>query len=128
MKAIGHALLCMLAWCGIGAATLLVKLAGFRRIHAVVRRWPVRTRMSRPDAAQIWAAIDSAARFAVKPIQCLERAVVTACMLRTFGHPAEMVIGVQRVPFYAHAWVELDGRIITDPPERVANLSVLERC
>lgn len=128
MRLLGHALLCIVAWSGIAATTLFVKLAGFRRVHALVRRWPVRNVRRRREACEVWAAIDAAARFALKPIQCLERAVITACMLRTFGHPAEMVVGVQRVPFYAHAWVELDGRIITDPPERVAGLAVVERC
>jgi len=73
-------------------------------------------------------AIEAAARWTLLPVQCLERAAVTTCLFRTFGYDAAFVIGVRRTPFYAHAWTELDGAVLTDPAERVRELAVVERC
>jgi hypothetical protein len=39
-----------------------------------------------------------------------------------------MVIGVQQLPFLAHAWVELDGRVINDKQYICEVYSVLTRC
>ena len=49
------------------------------------------------------------------PIACKERALVGYQTLRTFyGLPATLVVGISYYPFRIHAWVECDGRIITD--------------
>jgi hypothetical protein len=52
------------------------------------------------------------------PMVCKERALVGYHLLRTFyGLPATLVIGIDRYPFQVHAWVECDGKVITDAPE-----------
>jgi hypothetical protein len=52
------------------------------------------------------------------PMVCKERALVGYHLLRTFyGLPATLVIGIDRYPFQIHAWVECDGKVITDAPE-----------
>jgi hypothetical protein len=49
------------------------------------------------------------------PVACKERALVGHHLLRVvFGLPAALVLGVQHYPFCLHAWVEIDGRIVTD--------------
>ena len=49
-------------------------------------------------------------------------------LLRRHGHPAELVLGASIIPFGAHAWVELDGRVINDNENVVrARYTVLER-
>jgi hypothetical protein len=49
-------------------------------------------------------------------------------MLRSRGVHAEMVIGAQRLPLKAHAWVEVDGRVVNDKPEVQTDYLVMERC
>jgi hypothetical protein len=42
-----------------------------------------------------------------------------------YGFDLTLVIGVQNRPFYAHAWVELDGEIIGDDPRLPEQLAVI---
>jgi hypothetical protein len=47
-----------------------------------------------------------------KPVLCLQRSVCTARLLRKYGVYARMVIGYRPSPFFSHAWVEVDGRVV----------------
>jgi hypothetical protein len=47
-----------------------------------------------------------------KPVLCLQRAACTARLLRRYGIVARLVIGYRRFPFFSHAWVEVDGRVV----------------
>lgn len=47
-----------------------------------------------------------------KPVLCLQRAVCTARLLRKHGINARLVIGYRPSPFFSHAWVEVDGRVV----------------
>ena len=77
---------------------------------------------------QVCHAIDIAAAFYFKQTLCLQRSAAAACLLRRHGFAAELVIGVQQVPFLAHAWVELDGLVVNDKPYMSDMYSVLTRC
>lgn len=60
----------------------------------------------------------TAAEMLVNP-ECKERAVAAWHLLRTrYGLPAQLVVGIRLYPFEAHAWVECDGRFVTDDEER----------
>src|SRR5262249_57620343 len=85
-------------------------------------------RRSSATQADLLRAIDLAAVFYFKEVKCLQRSVVTARLLRWHGFPAEMVIGVQHVPFYAHAWVEMEGAVVNDKPYVSQMYAVIERC
>jgi hypothetical protein len=39
-----------------------------------------------------------------------------------------MVIGARQIPFKAHAWVEVDGRVVNDKTYAAEIYAVLERC
>jgi hypothetical protein len=52
----------------------------------------------------------------------------TACLLKQHGIAAQLVIGAQQMPFKAHAWVEVDGRVVNDKPYMSEIYAVLERC
>jgi hypothetical protein len=39
-----------------------------------------------------------------------------------------MVIGAQQLPFKAHAWVEVDGRVVNDKQHVPEMYAVLNRC
>jgi hypothetical protein len=51
-----------------------------------------------------------------KPVRCLQRSTAMARLLRQFRGPARVVIGYRPSPFFGHAWVEMDGRVIHDSP------------
>jgi len=39
-----------------------------------------------------------------------------------------MVIGAQKLPFKAHAWVEIGGQVINDKPYLPKLYGILDRC
>ena len=49
-----------------------------------------------------------------KNVACLQRSAATVWLLRRFGIPADLVIGVSKFPFKSHAWVEVEGRVVND--------------
>lgn len=87
-----------------------------------------------PDAGQatttelITFALDFACCFYPKQTLCLQRSAVLVKLLRHNGIPAQMVIGAQKIPFKAHAWVEVDGQIINDRLASRERFLVLEVC
>ena len=77
---------------------------------------------------RICAAVDMACIWYPKEVLCLQRSAATACLLKRYGIPAQMVIGAQQMPFRAHAWVEVDGRVVNDKPYTPEMYAVLDRC
>jgi hypothetical protein len=77
-------------------------------------------------------AVDAAVRLAAGrslfPVACKERALVGHHLLRVVhGLPAALVVGVQHYPFCLHAWVEVDGRTVTDDVEYCAGFEPVAR-
>jgi hypothetical protein len=108
---------------------LLLCLRGFAALYRWVERCPVAEPGTRQERLQhIVDAVHSACTWYPKHALCLQRSAVTTCLLRDSGIPAHMVIGAQRLPFKAHAWVEVDGRVVNDKPETCAMYGVLDRC
>jgi hypothetical protein len=77
---------------------------------------------------QICSAVDMACIWYWKEALCLQRSAATACLLKKYGVSAQMVIGAQQMPFKAHAWVEVDGRVVNDKPYTPEMYAVLDRC
>ena len=98
-------------------------------LYTRVRNTQPRTAPSDSDAVErICAAVDMACIWYWKEVLCLQRSAVTACLLKRYGVPAQMVIGAQQIPFRAHAWVEVDGRVVNDKPYTPEMYAVLDRC
>ena len=68
------------------------------------------------EEAAVCAAVETACVWFWREVSCLHRSAVTARMLRRSGVRAQMVLGAQSLPFKAHAWVEVGGRIVNDNP------------
>jgi hypothetical protein len=101
----------------------------FAAIYDKVREIPVCSRSFRAiTAEQICEAIDLAAALYFKQTLCLQRSAAAASLLKKQGFAAEMVIGVQQLPFLAHAWVEVDGLVVNDKPYVPEIYSILTRC
>lgn len=82
-----------------------------------------------PDiTARICAAVDMACIWYWKEALCLQRSAATACLLKNYGVRAQMVIGAQQMPFRAHAWVEVNGRVVNDKPYVPEMYAVLDKC
>lgn len=79
-------------------------------------------------AESICAAVDRASIWYWKEVLCLQRSAATVRLLRKHGIPAQMVIGTQQLPFKAHAWVEVNGRVVNDRPYTAGMYAVLDRC
>jgi hypothetical protein len=101
----------------------------FSALYETVRNCPIAKKTPSPDAvAQICSAVDTACIWYWKEALCLQRSAATACLLKNYGVPAQMVIGAKQMPFKAHAWVEVDGRVVNDRPYTPEMYSVLDRC
>ncbi|MCI0626519.1 MAG: lasso peptide biosynthesis B2 protein [Acidobacteria bacterium] len=101
----------------------------FARLHRLVLGWKVTHRDASPDMIdRACAAVNYACVWYPKRALCLQRSVVTTCLLRGCGVPAQMVLGAQKLPFKAHAWVEVDGRVINERKDVQAIYGVWERC
>jgi hypothetical protein len=101
----------------------------FPAIYDKVRNAPVRVRSRGSVTARlVCRAVEIAAALYFKQALCLQRSAAAACLLKKNGFAAEMVIGVQQLPFLAHAWVELGGLVVNDKPYMPEIYSVLTRC
>jgi hypothetical protein len=101
----------------------------FPALYKKVREYPIGQATEFPDATErICAAVDMACIWYWKEVLCLQRSAATACLLRLYGVPAQMMIGAQQMPFKAHAWVEVDGQVVNDKPYMREMYSVLDHC
>jgi Transglutaminase-like superfamily len=101
----------------------------FAALHQKVRTYPIDKSPALPDVTEkICAAVDMACIWYWKEVLCLQRSAATACLLKRYGVPAQMMIGAQQMPFRAHAWVEVDARVVNDKPYVKEMYSVLDRC
>lgn len=107
-----------------------MKLASFHRFYRIVRGFPTLGSPPKNEEAiaRTCAAVDRAATFYFKRAWCLQRSATVVCLLRMRGVPAELVIGVRKMPFYGHAWAEMEGRVLNDSPVVQKIYTVLERC
>ena len=92
---------------------VIVSLRGSGRILSQLKRQSI---VARPTNQELEKAICDAVHLATcfywKPVLCLQRAVCTVRLLRRHGIFARLVIGYRPSPFFSHAWVEVDGRVV----------------
>jgi hypothetical protein len=108
---------------------LYLARGNFAALYDKVRNYPTGSQALAADAVeQICSAVDIACIWYWKEALCLQRSAATACLLKKYGVPAQMVIGAQQMPFKAHAWVEVEGRVVNDKPYTPEMYVVLDRC
>lgn len=101
----------------------------FRALYSRVRGYPVTEVLApRMSIAEICAAVDVASIWYWKQALCLQRSAATTCLLKRAGVDARMIIGAQQMPFKAHAWVEVGGRVVNDKPYMRELYAVLDAC
>lgn len=98
-------------------------------LHRRLLGLPVRSKRSADQIGNaVVRALGIACALYPKQILCLKRSTVLVAMLRSRGVNARMVIGVQRLPFKAHAWVEVDGAILDDRLAARERFLQVEQC
>lgn len=71
-------------------------------------------RVALPRAVGAFLAAEGVYVSSRGPDDCLGRSLALFAYLRAAGFAAEHVIGVRRIPFKAHAWVEHEGEVVLD--------------
>ena len=129
---VAEAALALGGWCMLALVDVALKAAGFHRFYRLVERCP--TLGSQPEhrraevARRTCTAVDRARTYYFKRAWCLQRAAASVCLLRLRGIPAELVIGVRKIPFYAHAWTEVERTVVNDPPAVKSSFAEIVRC
>lgn len=116
------------AWVELALYERRIKRGGYGGIHRSLVKQRVATGCRKPQAAAaLCDAVNLACCLFYKPIHCLARSVITVRLMRKHGIDACLVIAFRPSPFFAHAWVEVDGEIVNDSPAYREQLIVLYR-
>lgn len=108
---------------------ILAALRPFKTLHSTIKRWKVANKPIGKDTIdRVCTAVNYACVWYPKQALCLQRSFVTTYLLRKQGVPAQMVLGAQKLPFKAHAWVEVEGRAVNERSDVQATYGVWERC
>jgi hypothetical protein len=111
------------------AYDVLSAVCHFNTIYLMVKRWEVAPRAAGSDTIdRVCTVVNYACIWYPKQALCLQRSFVTTYLLRKHGIQAHMVLGAQKLPFKAHAWVEVDGRAINERSNVQATYAVWDRC
>jgi hypothetical protein len=117
VKRAGYAWLVLRALSELARYELIVWLRGFGCIQRQLSRQSV---AGKPTSQGLERTICDAVLLATclywKPVLCLQRSVCAVRLLRKHGVVARLVIGYRPAPFFSHAWVEVDGRIVNGSP------------
>jgi transglutaminase superfamily protein len=121
-----YVLLAIQAWWELARYDLMHAMSGFRQMYLRVERQPVADHgRERPAPSQVCDAVTLAACFYWKRVYCLQRSAVAAMLLRKSGIDGRLVIGYRPSPFFSHAWVEVNGRVVNDSPTYKDRMHVL---
>jgi hypothetical protein len=98
-------------------------------LHHHIRTFATREIAAIPmSTAVVTESFNIACAFYPKQALCLQRSAVLVKMLRRRGLPARLMIGAQKLPFKAHAWVQVYDVIIDDRLASSETFMVLEVC
>ncbi|HEX6133734.1 MAG TPA: lasso peptide biosynthesis B2 protein [Longimicrobiales bacterium] len=96
----------------LGVLDGVARALGLRRTFALLRRIAPRPTPAGADdrlVSETAHRVAVAAAFYPRRALCLEQSLTLFVLLRRRGVAADLRLGVQPRPFYAHAWVEIDG-------------------
>jgi hypothetical protein len=111
------------------AYDILETFCHFETIYSLVKRWKITNKAAGQETIdRVSAAVNYACVWYLKQALCLQRSFVLTYLLRQSGIRAELVLGSQKLPFKAHAWVEVQGRAINERSDVQVIYKVWERC
>lgn len=104
------------------AYAFFLRTGGFQRIRRIVQLAPFGSHTPRDRkfeseiCRQVCTAVDRAQIFLFSQAMCLQRSIVITRLLVMQGVNAETVIAARLMPFKSHAWVEVNGEVVSDSP------------
>ncbi|MCA8073831.1 lasso peptide biosynthesis B2 protein [Burkholderia multivorans] len=124
---------------GIPAFDWIKLLATLHRVHRISRedrmlglieainneRTKIRPSQTRVSKEDLIRSLNLACMAYIRKTKCLEWAATLIIAGYRYGFDFSLVIGVQNRPFFAHAWVESDGSVVGDHPDRRTQLAVI---
>jgi hypothetical protein len=126
MKRIRYAWLAFRALCELTRYEVVMCLRGFGCLQRQLSRQSVAVKPPSPEMERaICDAILLATCLYWKPVLCLQRSVCAVRLLRKHGVMARLAIGYRPAPFFSHAWVEVDGRVVNGSPAYQKRLRLL---
>jgi hypothetical protein len=121
-----YAWLVFSALCELTRYEAISRLRGFGYIQRQLSRQAVAGNPTTPELERaVCNAVLLATCLYFKPVLCLQRSVCAVRLLRIHGVVARLVIGYRPAPFFSHAWVEVDGRIVNGSPAYQTRLRLL---
>jgi hypothetical protein len=78
---------------------------GFPAVYKKVKEWRLSPRVP-SDGEELARLFDSCSILFPRQNLCLTHSAAATCYLRSFGFPANLILGVRTLPFSAHAWIE----------------------
>jgi len=126
MQRVQYILLALRALWELAHYDVMIALCGFGYIRRQLKRQSPVTKAADPELQQaICDAVLLATCFYCKPVLCLQRSVCAVRLLRKYGISARLVIGYRPAPFFSHAWVEVDGRVVNGSAAYQSRMRVL---
>jgi len=115
----------LLAALGLPLVAATLRICGFRATRAALRalsRAAPRSGGRPADPEELARLVRVASRRGVVRVGCLSRGLLVWAWLTRQGHAARLRVGVapRAGRLAAHAWVELDGRALAEPPSRLS--------
>lgn len=111
------------------AYDVLSILCRFQTLYSMVKGWRVTGKPAGSEIVdRVCIGVNYACVWYPKQALCLQRSFVTTYLLRKHGVSANMILGAQKLPFKAHAWVEVDGRPVNERSNVQKTYAVWDRC
>jgi hypothetical protein len=104
------------AFLALSVFDLVLCLGSLKTLCRRVNGWPAHPgrKIDADLIGKICTAVERACVWYPKKAVCLQRSAVTACLLKSVGVDARMVVGARVMPMVSHAWVEVDGAVVND--------------
>lgn len=108
---------------------VILKLRGIRHYTKYFDPPPFPSDLDNDEATleSVKKGIDTAVRFMIFNSDCIYQSLAFTMMLRRRTIPAVVCMGVSSFPFKAHAWVEVNGVIVSDDDRIVSGLYPLKK-
>lgn len=112
----------------LGLSDITLSLGKVSAIRSLVRRIPTTPVLSSGRTIdEVLSAFNTAAVLYFRTPRCIQRSTALTAILRLHGFAANFTIGCRTMPFFSHAWVEIDGRPINERSTALATLRVIDR-
>lgn len=120
----------MQAFIRLGSVDVALRVIGFQRLVEHISQVPANQQVG---SAELWRAawyahwLERASHYHFARARCLHRSLALHQWLHQQRLPSELRIGVRKEEgvLKAHAWVELGGHVVNEPPSSVAAFTPL---